>query len=231
MIDYQQLLQLLLDNCNQKYNQFNSKIVNSDVRAIGCTVPFLRKVAKQYVGMLDEMVALPTHDYYEVDLLKGIVVSTCKLPFDLKKNYLLNFAHTLENWAVCDCNTIKVKKHEMQQYFQFFCNLCLSSQPFVCRYGIVNLLANFLDDAHIDEVFIILRKVSVFGNYYVDMSVAWLIATAMVNCRSQTVAFIEGDARTFLNTFTYNKALQKMTESRRVTDVDKQWARSLKIKS
>ncbi|MGN1040346.1 MAG: DNA alkylation repair protein [Candidatus Fimimonas sp.] len=226
-MEYNQLLQLFFQNGNKQLEQFNSKIANSGVRMIGCTVPFVRNVAKQHLHDLDEVVALPTHDYFEVDMFKGMVVSLCKLPFESKKRYLEQFAQTLENWAVCDSNTVKVPRNERLQYFNFFCQLCLCVEPFVCRFGVVNLLANFLDINHVDAIFSLLAKIS-YGNYYVDMAVAWLIATAMAKCPSQTVQFLEGEGRTVLNVFTYNKALQKMTESRRISDEQKQWARSLK---
>ncbi len=68
-----------------------------------------------------------------------------------------------------------------------------------------------------------------WNDYYVDMAVAWLIATAMVKCRNQTLKYMEGEARSVLSKFAYNTALQKMRDSRRVCDEDKQWTYSLKI--
>lgn len=227
-MNYDQLIELFQQNSNQKYDDFNSKIVNSGVRTIGCTVPFVRSVAKKHLQSLNEAVALPTHDYFEVDLLKGIVVSSANIPFEQKEKYLTDFANTLENWAVCDCSTVKVPQSEQEQYFLYFCSLCLSQSPFVCRYGVVNLLANFLDNEHVDGVFEAIEKISVFGSYYVDMAVAWLLATSMVHCRNETVAFMEGKGLEVLNVFTYNKALQKMRDSFRVSAEDKAWSRAMK---
>ena len=92
-----------------------------------------------------------------------------------------------------------------------------------------NLLSNYLDDEHIEEVFATLATITQWGSYYVDMAVAWLVATAMAKCRNATVAYMEGDGRRVLNKFAYNKALQKMRESYRVSAEDKQWTYSLKI--
>lgn len=192
-------------------------------------MPFVRSVAKKYSDSLDEVMSFPLHAYYEVDLLRGIVVANAKLPFDQKRRYLDEFVKTIENWAVCDCSTVKVPRSEREEYFEYFCELCTSSQPFVCRYGVVNLLANYADSEYVDSVFQVLSKISVFGEYYVDMAVAWLLATTMVKCRDKTVKFMEGEARKVLNTFTYNKALQKMRDSFRVSEQDKQWSRTLKM--
>ncbi len=227
-LDYQELLQLFRQNSNCQFDNFNNKIINSGVRTIGCTVPFVRSVAKRYANCLAQILALPTHDYFEVDMLKGMAVSLAKLPFDQKSLLLRDFAATLENWAVCDSNTVKVPQVERQLYFDLFSQMCRDDRPFVCRYGLVNLLANFLDEAHIFDIFQLLSEVK-FGHYYVDMAVAWLVATAMTKCRDQTVNFMENQARTALNVFAYNTALQKMRDSLRVSVEDKAWTKTLKM--
>ena len=224
---YETLIQTLKENSNKQFDDFNSKIVNSSVQTIGCTVPFVRKLAKQFT--VEEVEFFPLHHYFEVDLLRGIVISTCKLPFEEKMRYLLVFAETIENWAVCDCSTVKVPTAERAHYFDFFCSLLTSQMPFVCRFGVVNLLASYLDDNYVDKIFFSLKSINQWGHYYVDMGVAWLVATAMAKCRDKTVAYMEGEGRQVFNKFTYNKALQKMRESYRVSTEDKQWTKTMKI--
>ena len=226
-MEYATLLETLRENSNKTYDEFNNQIVNSNFPTIGCTLPFMRKLAKNF--SVDQVENLPVHAFYEVDLLRGIVVSNCKLPFEEKSQHLLSFAENIENWAVCDCSTVKVPKMEREKYFEFFINLLPSEQPFVCRYGVVNLLSNYLDDEHIDRVFAVLETITQWGHYYVDMAVAWLVATAMAKCREATIAYMEGDGRQVLDKFAYNKALQKMRESYRVTPEDKKWTYTQKI--
>lgn len=223
---YQQLLNLLFENSDKKFDEFNSKIINSGVKTIGCTVPFVRKLAKKTT--LTEALAYPDHQYFEVDLLKGIVISSTKLPFADKKKYLTKFAKTIENWAVCDCSNVKVAELEKTEYFRYFCDLCVSEKPFAARYGIVNLMSNYLDEDHVDAVFAQFNSIATFGNYYVDMAAAWLIATAMAKCRDKTVQYMEGEGKRVLNKFTYNKALQKMRDSFRVSPSDKAWTKTMK---
>ena len=227
LMTYEELIQTLRENSDKQFDEFNNKIINSGVATIGCKVPFVRKLAKNF--SMAEVESFPVHRYFEVDLLRGIVVSTSKLHYDEKSRHLLEFAKSIENWAVCDCSTVKVPKLEAQLYFEFFCNLLPSEQPFVCRYGVVNLMSNYLDEEHIDEVFSALSTITQWGHYYVDMGVAWLVATAMAKCRDRTVAYMEGEARQVLNKFAYNKALQKMRESFRVSPEDKQWTYTMKI--
>lgn len=225
--DINQLIEYLKANCDAKFNDFNSKIVNSNIATIGCTVPFVRKTAKRCD--LDFVLSLPVNLYVEVDLLRGIVIAGTKLPLEKKRLLLDGFAETIENWAVCDCSTIKPSVAEKDAYFNYFCGLLFSEKEFVCRYGIVNLLSNYLEDGYIDSVFSAFNNISLWGKYYVDMAAAWLIATAMAKCRDKTVAYMEGEAKRVLNKFTYNRALQKMRDSLRVSKADKQWTYAMKI--
>lgn len=224
---YQQLLQTLCEHSSQKYRDFNNPIVNSGVPSIGCTIPFVRSVAKQC--SLEEAESFPLHAYLEVDLLRGIKVANCKLPFAEKSRHLSAFAQTIENWAVCDSACVKVPNSERELYFDFFCDMLSENSAFACRYGTVNLMSNFLDDEHVSLVFAKLGEITQWGEYYVDMGVAWLLATAMAKCRDVTVKFMEGAGRHTVGKNAYNKALQKMRDSLRVSETDKQWTRTMKI--
>lgn len=226
-MNYETLIATLRQNGSQAYDEFNKTVINSEVATIGCSLPFMRKLAKSFT--VEEVENFPLHAFYEVDLLRGIVVSGAKMPFEAKFTHLLEFAKGIENWAACDCSTVKVPKNEREKYFEFFCNLLPNEKPFVCRYGVVNLLSNYLDDEHIEEVFAALTTITQWGSYYVDMAVAWLVATAMAKCRNATVEYMQVEGRRVLNKFAYNKALQKMRESYRVSPEDKKWTYSLKI--
>ena len=226
-MNYETLIQTLKENSNRAYDDFNNTVINSEVPTIGCAIPFIRKLAKSF--SVQEVESMPVHAFYEVDLLRGIVVSNCKMPFAQKSAHLLQFADEIENWAVCDCSAVKVPKAEREEYFEFFIKLLPNEKPFVCRYGVVNLLSNYLDGEHIEAVFASLKTITQWGQYYVDMAVAWLVATAMAKCRNATVEYMEGEGRRVLNKFAYNKALQKMRESYRVSADDKQWTYTMKI--
>lgn len=226
-MNYETLIQTLKQNASKAYDEFNNPIINSKVATIGCSLPFMRKLAKNFT--VEEVENFPVHAFYEVDLLRGIVVSGAKMSFEAKCAHLLEFAKGIENWAVCDCSTVKIPNGEREKYFEFFCSLLPNEQPFVCRYGVVNLLSSYLDGEHIDEVFAVLSTITQWGRYYVDMAVAWLVATAMAKCRDVTVAYMEGDGKRVLNKFAYNKSLQKMRESYRVSAEDKQWTYTMKM--
>ena len=64
-------------------------------------------------------------------------------------------------------------------------------------------------------------------HYYVKMMVAWYFATALAKQYETIVPFIE---KKKLDKWTHNKAIQKSVESYRVTDEQKAYLKTLKIK-
>ncbi len=64
--------------------------------------------------------------------------------------------------------------------------------------------------------------------YYVKMAVAWAISMAYVKQPEVTMQYLKNNT---LDDFTYNKALQKITESYRVDPETKQMIRSMKRKT
>lgn len=63
--------------------------------------------------------------------------------------------------------------------------------------------------------------------YYVNMMIAWYFATALAKQQKYAIKFIENKK---LDDWTHNKAIQKAIESRRITEEDKTYLRSLKVK-
>jgi hypothetical protein len=104
---------------------------------------------------------------------------------------------------------------------------CLGeNEEFVVRFWVIFLMSKFLNERYIDNVFIELRKVKQ-NDYYVKMWIAWLYATAGVNFYDKTLIEIK---RPEIDIWTRNKALQKMLESYRFTEEQKQEIRILKSK-
>ena len=88
------------------------------------------------------------------------------------------------------------------------------------------MLNFYIVDDYIDEILHILNNISHEG-YYVKMAVAWAISFAYIHYPDKTLKFLENNN---LDKFTYNKALQKIIESNRVSKSDKDLMRTMKIK-
>ena len=113
---------------------------------------------------------------------------------------------------------------EVEAFFAYAVCLVKDRREFVARFGIVMLLDHFITDTYIDEVLQVLDEVSHDG-YYVKMAVAWAISICYVKFEEKTMVLLRENT---LDDFTYNKSLQKITESYRVTKEDKARIRSMK---
>ena len=63
--------------------------------------------------------------------------------------------------------------------------------------------------------------------YYINMMIAWYFATALAKQYDSVLPFIEEKK---LDDWTHNKAIQKSVESYRITDEQKAYLKTLKVK-
>ena len=88
-------------------------------------------------------------------------------------------------------------------------------------------MGNYLDEDFTPEY---LKKVAavISEEYYVNMMRAWYFATALAKQYEATVKLLEERQ---LDTWTHNKTIQKAVESYRITPEQKEYLRTLKMKS
>ena len=202
---------------NESYAAFNQRIVNTKMPVIGVRVPDLRRLARELApdmsaADISELLTAQNESFDYV-LLCGLLIMHVRIDdqtaIDLTKQYLPH----VDSWAHIDI-FVEKKRRFAGEMWQDFALECLRSEAeFTVRYGVVSLMTNFLDEAHIDQVFAALRKVKHDG-YYVKMALAWLYATAAVHFFDLTLAELENE---HIDAWTRNKSYQKMRESRRFT--------------
>ena len=99
-----------------------------------------------------------------------------------------------------------------------------SRRTYTVRFGVVALLAHYLDEKfdthHLDRLTALLG-----GEYYVDMAVAWAFSVALVKHFEQTLPYF---TQRRLDRRVHNKALQKGRESLRIDDARKTILQRLK---
>ena len=88
------------------------------------------------------------------------------------------------------------------------------------------LMEHFLDKDFTPKVLELAADIR-SEEYYINMMTAWFFATALAKQYEAALPYIE-DRR--LDAWTHNKAIQKSIESRRITDGQKAYLRSLKLK-
>jgi len=202
---------------NEAYAAFNKRIVNTKMPVIGVRVPDLRRLARELasdVGAADIRNLLSEKNQsFDYLLLCGLLITHARLDdqtaIDLTRQYLPR----VDSWAHIDVFIEKKRRFAGEVWWNFALACLQSEAEFTVRYGVVSLMTNFLDEAHIDKVFAALRNIAHNG-YYVKMALAWLYATAAVNFFELTLAELENG---HIDTWTRNKAYQKMRESRRFT--------------
>lgn len=217
----------LLELADENYQQFHSKLVPGTDNVLGVRLPEQRKLAKEIAkGDWRGYLATAPEDYYEEIMLKGLVIGYAKADLAEILTYIADFVPKIANWAVCDtfCTNLKITKKHLPEVWAFLQPYLRSKKEFELRFGIVMLLGYYIQDEYIDRVLALLDSAKRDG-YYVKMAVAWAVSICFVKYPDKTMAYLKENT---LDNFTYNKALQKITESLRVDSATKALIRSMK---
>lgn len=214
-----------------EYKDFTSKLiptVDKDL-IIGVRTPILRNYAKKLFKEDEKQTFeflnnLP-HKYYEENNLHGCLIEQIK-DFDFAMEYTEKFVPFIDNWATCDLFSPKVFKKYPNETYSYILDWIEDEKTYIIRYGIGLLLSNYLDENFKEEHLEIVSNIR-SKEYYVNMMIAWYFATALAKQQNYAIKFIEDKK---LDDWTHNKAIQKAIESRRITDEQKAYLRSLKVK-
>ncbi|WP_152392336.1 DNA alkylation repair protein [Paenibacillus guangzhouensis] len=227
----QTIRQQLLALAEEPYRQFASALLPNIDNVLGVRLPELRKIARRIVR--EDWRAYLDHadnDYFEDIMLQGMVIGYLDLDIEEILRHIANFVPKINNWSVCDsfCAGLKITKTHRQQMWDFLQPYLASDQEYDIRFAVVMLLTYYVEE---DAVFQVLQRLSVIHHegYYVKMAVAWAVSICYVKFPALTMTYLT-DPALELDDFTFNKALQKMTESHRVDTETKQMIRKMKRK-
>jgi len=218
----------LLNLKDEKYKEFHKSLCKtSKHEIIGVRLPVVKKLAKKYMSEnYQDFLSDEDIKYYEEFLIKGIMIGLSKEPIDNVFDYLDKFVPTIDNWAICDstCASLKITKKNMNEMFEYLQKYVKSEREYEVRFVLVMYLDFYMDSEYITEIFKQIDKIN-REEYYIKMAIAWLISVAFVKQRNITLQFLK---ETNIDDWTYNKAIQKIIESYRVSDEDKIMLRSMK---
>ena len=218
----------LLELADEKYACFSAKLtpdVDRD-KFIGVRVPVLRNFAKelQKRGEYGDFLKSLPHYYFDENMLHGLIISQIK-DYDTAISETNKFLPFVDNWAVCDIMNPKVFGKNKDKLIESIKTWIKSEKTYTCRFGIGMLMSYFLDDGFKSEYIKMVSDVK-SDEYYVKMMVAWFFATALAKKWEATIPYIENK---ILDDFTHNKAIQKSVESRRITEEQKNYLKTLKV--
>ncbi|MDO5649361.1 MAG: DNA alkylation repair protein [Gallicola sp.] len=214
-----------------EYKEFHRKLIPTvdPNTIIGIRTPRLRNYAKELMKR-DEKTAflfledLP-HSYYEENNLHGFLIETMK-DLDKALAYTESFLPYIDNWATCDSFTPKVFKKHPRTVFKEAEKWIQSRHTYTVRYGIGILLSNYLDKEFHPEILDLVAGIS-SDEYYIKMMIAWFFSTAIIKQRNAALPYLENQT---LDTWTHNKTIQKCIDSFRISNEDKAYLRTLRIK-
>lgn len=228
-MEYNEFLQELYNLQDLKYKNFHSKLIMSD-NLIGVRTPELKRIAKKiarsdYIKFFSEN----KHNLYEETLVHGLVLGYLKLDFNSLKPYINEFLPYINNWAICDMTAANLniyKKNKTKDIcFNEIKKYINDSNYWINRFGYVLILDYFIEEKYIDEIFKLCNNYK--DEYYVKMSIAWLISTCYVKFKGRTLTFLKSCK---LDDWTYNKSIQKIIESNRIDSSEKAMLKGMKRK-
>jgi len=217
----------LINNMDTKYKDFNSKLIpQTNNNIIGIRIPNLREISKSiYKGNYEEFLNVVKDKYMEEILIEGFVIGLIKEE-GIADKYIKSFISKVDNWCVCDtfCSSLKIVRNNKKKYFNFFTKNIDFNEPFQIRVSLIILNDHYINDEYIDKIFEFVNTIT-SNHYYVQIGIAWLISTCYIKFKDKTLRFLKNNN---LDDFTYNKSIQKIIESKRVTEKEKFDLRKLK---
>lgn len=226
----QKIKEKLFELADSKYKEFHSKLCPGTNNIIGVRIPILRKYAKEIANQCEikEILKQIDNKYYEEIMLQGMLIGIEKEEFKKVKKHIEEFIPKIDNWAVCDvfCAGLKITKNNKEEMWDFIQKYLKTDKEFEIRFAIVMILDFYIEEEYLQKNFKIFDNIN-SQDYYVQMAVAWAISICLIKFYDETIKYL---SNANLDTFTYNKALQKAIESYRITDENKEKLRQMKKK-
>lgn len=212
-----------------KYRDFSSSLNPTALPMIGVRIPELRKIAKDIVNenpkyFLDNN----PMSCFELVSLHAMVIGYMKEDIDIVLKYLETFIPMINDWSVNDtlCQTFKIAKKHQEKVWNFLSNYFNSNSEFELRVVVVMMLCHFINDKYVNLVIDFIDQTKNNGYYY-KMGCAWCLQVIMVKYPQICLDYLYNNN---LDDWIFNKAIQKMIESYRVSDDMKEVIRKLKRK-
>ena len=221
------LRKALFELQDSDYREFQSGLIPNVSKDdfIGVRTPELKKLAREFAkdeGVTVFLNDLP-HRYFDENQLHAFIISLGK-DFGETVRAVEAFLPYVDNWATCDQMSPAVFKKHKKELLPYIKKWMKSKETYKVRFGIGMLMMHFLDgdfDAAYPKIVAEIRS----DEYYVNMMIAWYFATALAKQYDAILPFIEGEK---LEAWTHNKAIQKATESHRISPEQKQYLKTLK---
>lgn len=231
MKQIEQITQGLWDLQDCSYRDFQAKLIPTldKEKIIGVRTPALRKYAKEVMHHPQAkafLLRLP-HTYYEENNLHGeLLCLMYKKDLEGFLAQLEKYLPYIDNWATCDMLAPKVFCQDLSLVYQKIQTWLASEQEYTVRFGIVSLMRFYLDEAFQPEMLDRLMQVQL-DTYYVNMALAWYYSMALVKQYEAVIPLLENHV---LKPWVHNQTIQKACDSKRFSQTQKAYFKSLRWK-
>lgn len=222
-MSYADFIKKLNDLSESTFAGFQQKLIPTKQTIIGVRTPVLRKIAKEYLSSIEELLTYPD-EYYEVTFIKLTAVAL--LPYERFIERLEYCVDRIDNWATCDSFKAKCIQKNKEKFLLQLDKLFQTGKEYYQRYVLVTLLGNYIDQKYLSWIQTYVQTADV-RFYYVHMAVAWLVAEVLIKNFDEGITLLQTCVK---DSKTRNKAIQKAKESYRLTQEQKTFLETLKIK-
>lgn len=217
------------DRVRDDFLERHKRIINCEYGTIGLKTPFVKKLAKTVptdarAETVEACLADAAVDPLYETVLFASFVAARKGDYGFTLDSIKRLAAIYGSWAHDDC-TVPCLKWAADGLLDDLAYMYDSEKVYEKRFYIICLMCFCLNDERVDFALDRLKNVG-FGEYYVDMAVAWAISEAAVKYYEKTVALLR-ERR--LPKFVQNKAIQKARESFRLSAEQKTELSKLRI--
>ena len=210
-----------------KYRDFHSKLLPGidKEKIIGIRTPQLRKFAKEFAKTKEADLFLQDlpHTYYEENNLHMMLVSWMK-DYGACLKEVRRFLPYIDNWATCDLPLPKCFEKHKTELLPEIQSWIMDTHTYTIRYGIGVLMRLYLDEAFLPEFPELVAQVR-SEEYYVNMMIAWYMATALAKQWETIIPYIEQKK---LPEWVHRKTIQKAVESYRITPEQKAYLKTFR---
>ncbi len=225
--NYNEFIKYLKSLSDTKYREFHLRLT-MDNSLIGICTPKLKEIAKELIktNNYQNFIKFSKYETYEEKIIYGLIIGYLKCDFKAQLELLNNFIPLIDNWAINDivCANLKNFKKNQEEGYKYI-ELCIkSSNPWQIRFGLVLLLDFYINDNYIDKILEVCNSIN-SNEYYVKMANAWLISICYIKYKNKTNKFLKNNK---LDDWTYNKSIQKIIESTRISKEEKEILKQLK---
>ena len=224
-MEYSKLINILSEYQEETFALFQRRLIPTNQTILGVRTPKLREISKMLYKTTDieEIMRYPD-EYYEVTFINLTIVSF--LPYGTFIKHVEKCVDLIDNWATCDSFKPKCILKNKREFLPVLDSLFEKGTQFSVRFALVTLLFGYMEEEYLPLIRSYIEKADT-KPYYIYMAVAWLVAEILVKHYEYGVELLKGNV---LDNKTHNKSIQKAIESYRLTNGQKEYLRSLKIK-